>query len=131
MHNAGFYYKVRFLNGDSGHSGCRKSATYVTKIMATKQLGNLLSPCNDGDLGDLVRRAREMGELTGILAGALPAEHAQGVVAANVREDGELVVIAASPAWASRLRYEADTLLKAAQEAGIKAHTCRIRVSQS
>jgi len=131
MHNAGFYYKVRILNGDPGHSGRRKSTTYVTLIMATKQLGNLLNPCNDGDLGNLVRRAREMGELTCTLTGALPEEHAQGVVAANVREDGELVVIAASSAWASRLRYEADTLLKAAQEAGIKAHTCRIRVSQT
>ena len=99
--------------------------------MTTKQLGNLLNPCNDGDLGNIVRRAREMGELTDVLARALPAEEAQGIVAANVRESGELVVIAATSAWASRLRYEADTLLKAAQASGAKAHTCRVRVSQS
>ena len=72
-----------------------------------------------------------MGELTGALVRALPDEQAEGVVAANVREDGELVVIAATSAWASRLRYETETLLKAARSAGIKAHTCRIRVSQS
>jgi len=131
MHNAGFYYKVPILNGDSSHSGRQKSATYVTFPMATKQLGNLLNPSNDGDLADIVRRAREMGELTDVLARALPPEHAQGIVAANVREGGELVVIAASSAWASRLRYEADTLLKAAQSVGIKAHICRVRVSQS
>lgn len=99
--------------------------------MATKQLGNLLNPCNNGDLGNIVRRAREMGELTDVLARALPEEQAQGIVAANLREGGELVVIAATSAWASRLRYEADTLLKAAQDAGVEAHTCRIRVSQS
>jgi len=99
--------------------------------MATKQLGNLLDPSNNGDLGDIVRRAREIGALTGVLARALPEEHAAGIVAANVREDGELVVIAATSAWASRLRYEADVLLKAAQESGVKVHTCRIRVSQS
>jgi len=98
--------------------------------MATKQLGNLLNPSNDGDLGDIVRRAREMGELTGVLARALPEDQAQGIVAANVRENGELVVIAATSAWASRLRYEADSLLKAAKEAGFKANTCRVRVSQ-
>ena len=131
MHNAGFYYKVAILNGDPSHSRGEKTANCVTKFMATKQLGNLLNPSNDGDLGDLVRRAREMGELTSVLADALPAEHAQGVVAANVRDGGELVVIAATSAWASRLRYEADTLLKAARAAGIDAQTCRIRVSQT
>jgi hypothetical protein len=52
-------------------------------------------------------------------------------VAANVRENGDLVVIAASSAWASRLRYETETLLKAAQTAGIDAATCRVRVSRS
>lgn len=98
--------------------------------MATKQLGNLLNPSNGGDLSDIVRRARDMGELTQVLARALPEEHAEGIVAANVRNGGELVVIAATSAWASRLRYEADALLKAAQDAGVDAHTCRIRVSQ-
>jgi len=131
MHNAGFYYKVPILKGDSSHSTARKSVTCVTFLMSTKQLGNLLNPCNNGDLGDLVRRAREMGELTAVLVRALPDEQAPGVVAANVRDDGELVVIAASPAWASRLRYESDTLLEAAKATGVEAHTCRIRVSQS
>jgi len=130
MHNAGFYYKVRVLNGDPGHPGTGKSTTCVTLFMATKQLGNLLNPSNGGDLGDIVRRARDMGALTGVLARSLPEDHAQGIVAANVREDGELVVIAATSAWASRLRYETESLLKAAQEAGFKAHACRVRVSQ-
>ncbi|MGB5257708.1 MAG: DciA family protein [Woeseiaceae bacterium] len=98
--------------------------------MASKQLGNLLNPCNDGDLGDIVRRAREMGELTGVLARALPEEQARAIVAANVREGGELVVIAATSAWASRLRYETEVLLAAARASGFEAHTCRIRVSQ-
>ena len=99
--------------------------------MTTKQLGNLLNPCNDGDLGDIVRRAREMGELTEVLARALPPDQAQGIVAANVRESGELVVIAATPAWASRLRYETEALLEAARASGVEAHVCRVRVSQS
>lgn len=131
MHNAGFFYKAPILNGDSSHSGCKKNANYVTLPMATKQLGNLLNPSNGGDLADIIRRAREMGELTAVLARALPQEHAAGIVAANVRENGELIVIAATSAWASRLRYEAEALLKAAQDSGVKAHTCRIRVSQS
>jgi hypothetical protein len=72
-----------------------------------------------------------MGELTDVLARALPPEQAVGIVAANLREDGELIVIAATSAWASRLRYEADRLLNAARASGIKADVCRIRVSQS
>jgi len=99
--------------------------------MPADELKNLLQPSNNGDLGQIIRRARDMGELTTNITRALPAEHAAGVVAANLRDNGELVVIAASSAWASRLRYESDTLLKAAQSMGVKAHICRIRVSQS
>ena len=99
--------------------------------MSSHELKNLLSPCNNGDLARVVRRAREMGELTAVLAAALPGDHAGAVVAANVRDNGELVVIAATSAWANRLRYETDTLLAAARSVGIDAHTCRIRVSQS
>lgn len=99
--------------------------------MPAKPLGNLLNPIANGDLGDIVRRAREMGELTQTLARSLPADHAAAIVAANVRENGELIVIAASSAWASRLRYETETLLEAARSAGVTAQTCRVRVSQS
>ncbi len=99
--------------------------------MPADELKNLLNPSNDGDLGQLIRRARNMGELTDRLILALPDEQAAGIVAANLRDNGELVVIVASSAWASRLRYETEALLEAAQSVGVKAHTCRIRVSQS
>ncbi|NQV86264.1 MAG: DUF721 domain-containing protein [Woeseiaceae bacterium] len=99
--------------------------------MTTGKLKNLLNPCNDGDLAKLINRARRMGELTDILCSALPESDRSAIVAANVREDGELVVICASSAWASRLRYETENLLKAARGAGISAHTCRVRVSQA
>jgi len=99
--------------------------------MADFELKNLLNPSNDGDLGQVIRRAREMGELTHVLCKALPDEFAGAIVAANLREDGDLVVIAASSAWASRLRYESDTLLAAARDAGLSPTSCRVRVTQS
>lgn len=99
--------------------------------MSSSKLKSLLNPCNDGDLGELINRAKRMGELTHVLSEALPEADRGAIVAANVREDGELVVICASSAWASRLRYETEKLLDAARKAGISAHTCRIRVSQS
>jgi hypothetical protein len=98
--------------------------------MPSSKLKNLLNPCIDGELGDLISRARRMGELTDILSSALPESDRSAIVAANIREDGELVVICASSAWASRLRYETEVLLKAARDAGLTAHTCRVRVSQ-
>ncbi len=98
--------------------------------MPSNKLKSLLNPSAHGDLGELIGRARRMGELTDILANALPDSDRSAIVAANVREDGELVVICASSAWASRLRYETETLLEAASRAGISAHSCRIRVSQ-
>ena len=98
--------------------------------MPTNKLKNLLSSCNTGDLGDVINRARQMGELTEILSRALPESDRGAIVAANVRDGGELVVICASSAWASRLRYETEKLLVAAKDAGITAHTCRVRVSQ-
>jgi len=99
--------------------------------MADFELKNLLNTSNDGDLGQVIRRAREMGELTHVLCKALPDEFAGAIVAANLREDGDLVVIAASSAWASRLRYESDTLLAAARDAGLSPTSCRVRVTQS
>jgi hypothetical protein len=99
--------------------------------MPSNKLKNLLNPSSNGDLGELISRARRMGELTDILSNALSESDRGAIVAANVREDGELVVICASSAWASRLRYETEALLEAAKNAGISAHTCRIRVSQS
>ena len=98
--------------------------------MTKSDLKNLLNLSGDGDLGQIVRRAREMGELTEVLSNALPDEYIGAIIAANLREDGDLVVIAASSAWASRLRYETDALLAAARTAGVDAATCRVRVSR-
>jgi len=99
--------------------------------MASEELKNLLNPNSGGELGDIVRRAREMGELTHVLSKRLPEEYAGAIVAANLREDGDLVIIAASSAWASRLRYETETLLAAARDAGLSPTACRVRVTQS
>jgi hypothetical protein len=99
--------------------------------MAADELKKLLNPNNGGDLGNIVKRAREMGELTSSLCAGLPDEYAGAIIAANLRENGDLVVIAASSAWASRLRYETDALLAAAKGAGLNPIACRVRVRQA
>ena len=98
--------------------------------MPIKSLENLLNPSDNGGLGDIVRHAREMGELVGQLQRALPEEFAQQILAANIRDDGELVVLASSPAWAARLRFEADALLEAARSANARVESGSVRVSR-
>lgn len=99
--------------------------------MAAKSLENLLNPNNNGDLGSIIRRARELGELASALSRAVEPDEGAAIIAANVREDGELVVVCRSPAWASRLRFAADQLLEAARAQGANATHCTIRVARS
>ena len=98
--------------------------------MTAKSLENLLNPSKNGDLGALVRRAKDMSSLAAALAGAIGPDEGASIAAANVREDGELVVLVRSPAWASRLRYLADTLLATARAQGHSADRCTIRVAR-
>ena len=79
--------------------------------MAAKSLEKLLNPSKDGDLASIVRHAQDMGQLAGALAAAVSPEEGASILAANVRDDGELVVLCRSPAWASRLRFSADALI--------------------
>jgi hypothetical protein len=72
-----------------------------------------------------------MGELIQVLQQSLPAEAASGIVAANIRGDGELVVLAASSAWAAKLRFEADVMVAAARRTGAEINSCKVRVERN
>ena len=98
--------------------------------MPIKRLENLLNPNEDGGLGEIVRHAQDMGELAQCLRDSLPEDEAGGILAANIRDNGELVVLAATPAWAAKLRFEADTLKAAAGAPGTRVASCKIRVSR-
>ena len=98
--------------------------------MPAKSLENLLNTNIDGDLGNIVRRAQDMGELASALAHALPPGEGASILAANVRDDGELVILCRSPAWASRLRFAADAMLAAASAQGTEATRCTVRVAR-
>ena len=98
--------------------------------MPPKRLENLLNPSADEGLGAVVRRARDMDRLLDALRQIFPAEEASGIRGANIRDDGELVVLAASPAWAARLRFETDRLIAAARETGATVTGCKVRVGR-
>ena len=98
--------------------------------MSFKRLENLLKPNNDGDLGEIIGHAKHMGELVHSLQQSLPSDMADSILAANIRDTGELVILASSPAWAAKLRFEADTLIAAARESGAEVTSCKVRVSR-
>jgi hypothetical protein len=97
--------------------------------MPVKSLENLLNSNDDGQLGDIVKRAQGMGELVQHLQQAIPGKTGSSIVAANVRDDGELVILANSSAWAAKLRFEAETLMEAARQNGHQVRSCKVRVS--
>lgn len=96
--------------------------------MSEKSLDKLLNANSDGHLGGLVRRARETNELLKRLQDALPEEQSGAIAAANLRDDGELVILASSPAWAARLRFDKELLLATARDTGRVASGCTVRV---
>ena len=98
--------------------------------MSLTRLEKLLSPVAGNALGDLVRRARKTGDLTLILRRTLAAEAAPHLISANLRDDGELVLVCSSPAWASRLRFESEGLLEAVRKHGARADRCRVKVAR-
>ncbi len=97
--------------------------------MPAEKLENLLNRNKNGELGEIIGRAEDFARLTDALAAALPEDLTDGLVAASVSADGELVVFGSSPAWAARLRYEFEALLAAARASGHQADRLRVRVA--
>ena len=98
--------------------------------MAAKSLQNLLKINKDSELGEVLERARALGELTETLSKALPGDLADGVVAINIRDEQQLVILARSSAWASRLRFEQAAVLDAAKAADLNVDGVSVRVAR-
>ncbi len=98
--------------------------------MSIIRLENLLKVRASGTLSKIIQRAQNMDELTTALRAALPADEGQNLLAANLREGGELVLVCSTSAWASRLRFESDMLMEAARKTGLTVRSCRVSVSQ-
>ena len=99
--------------------------------MTIIRLENLLKARAGGTLSKIIQRAQNMDALTTALQAELPADAGQNLLAANLREGGELVLVCTSSAWASRLRFESDKLMEAARKTGRTVNSCRVTVSQA
>jgi hypothetical protein len=98
-------------------------------FMPVTKLEDLLKKGAASSLQKIVQTAQNMDSLTGALRAAAPEDLAEHILAANVRDDGELVVICSSSAWASRARFEAESLLEVARDAGFGAASMRVTVT--
>ena len=97
--------------------------------MTVKRLDKLLQEGSGKPLEKLIQHAQNMDSLAARLRAVLPADLAAELSAANLRDDGELVVVCTSSAWASRLRFESECLLAVAAEGGEAVTHCRVVVS--
>jgi hypothetical protein len=97
--------------------------------MSIIRLDKLLKSGPNENLGRIIRRAREMDDLTTRLRAELEPETAQMLLAANVRDSGELVLVASTSAWAAKIRFEGERLMQAASVGDITVTSCRVRVA--
>ncbi|MFQ6004718.1 MAG: DciA family protein [Woeseia sp.] len=97
--------------------------------MSIIRLNKLLKAGPGGTLEKIVQRAQDMGELTSALRAVLTEEAQPHLIAANMRDDGELVLICSSSSWAARLRFESEGLIEAARMTGADVSKCKIKVS--
>lgn len=81
-------------------------------------------------LGRLAAEADSRMDLVARITASLPAELRAGVAACNLREDGTLVVLAPSPEWAARLRFEAETLLAGCRRCHPEVARLKVRVER-
>jgi len=81
----------------------------------------------DDRLQPILAKAQEIGAMAKLCAEFLPPGLSSQVQAANVR-DGELVLLAANPAAAAKLKMLADSLRKFLLRQGSKVSSVSVRV---
>ena len=82
--------------------------------MSIISLEKLLKSGSDGPLDKVVQSAQYMDKLTTAIRAGLSQDLAENVIAASLRDEGELVVVASSSAWAAKLRFEEVRLIECA-----------------
>jgi len=93
-------------------------------------LEKLLKSDTGGALDKIVQTARSMDEMTTWLQKELQPDLAANLLAANLRADGELVLVASSSAWAAKIRFEGEKLVEIVRQSGAAVEKCRVTVSK-
>jgi len=98
--------------------------------MSIISLEKLLQSGQNSALDKLVQTAQLTEELTLNLRKELDPEMAENLISANIRENGELILVASSSAWAAKLRFEADGLLRCARTHAANISRCKVAVAK-
>lgn len=96
--------------------------------MSLKKIDKLLNSKGGNTLEELVQHAQDMNDLALRVRLCVDAAAQDSIAGANIRDDGELVVVCRSSAWAARLRFDAEKLMQAARDGGYVVKRCRVRV---
>ena len=79
-------------------------------------------------LGSLACEARLRQDLSDHLRKHLPPEFNGSLLHCNLRDEMTLVVIASSPEWASRLRFEKELFIRLCADHGTQVTEVKVRV---
>jgi len=93
-----------------------------------KSLAELLSSADTG-FASLAEAARLRADLSDYLRKNIDPSLAGGFSHCNIREDGTLVIIATSPEWASRLRFETQPFIDLCRQQGTLVRNVKVKVS--
>ena len=80
-------------------------------------------------LRDLAYEAQRREQLSDHLRKHLSASLVDGFLHCNLKDETTLIVIAVSPEWASRLRFEADQFIRLCAQQGTKITAVKVRVA--
>ena len=92
-------------------------------------LEKLLKNTAGNGLEKIVQRAQNMDDIAQKLRQAIDKDVAEQISAINVRNDGDLVVVCTTSAWAARIRFDGEALVAAARRLGADVTRCHVRVA--
>ena len=93
-----------------------------------KSLADLIGSADTG-FGQLADAARLRADLSDFLRNSMDPELAGGFVHCNIHDDGSLIVVATSSAWAARLRFSTQQLADLCKERGLEITSVKVRVA--
>ncbi|MDP6437256.1 MAG: DciA family protein [Gammaproteobacteria bacterium] len=83
----------------------------------------------DSPLRNLAEEARRRSDLGDYLRRSLPPEVSRGLVHCNFQPDNTLILLASSPEWAARLRFEAERVRELCRKNGTPVEHVKVRVA--
>jgi len=92
-----------------------------------KSLSELMSD-TDSPIRRLIEEAHSRIDLAGVIRAGLPEPMGQHLESCNLRDDGTLVVLASTPEWAARLRFESNAMLSRCRKQHPGAARVKVRV---